>query len=696
MTANEKLRSKLTRQQLAEQVRNNHRSFNSAILADPHPAPKIAGLVGDGLPPKALLDETNVVVVVESLNEYSEGDTGELQLLDPSEMVQDPTNPGGPLIPKVIYQGPVQNLPDSAAGYPQSFALPSVELVDFDKVHAATRLQVRVMVTVGSTGNLAPTDVLDIGVDRYAPYQSKQDGSYLRPVRVEVLNVPGDIDEQWLKDNTHLKLKVDVGYQFYLSSDRIHISISTTESGADGPLPNVVYSGWLTASGLVDILVKDFENEVKNDGPIYVSYVLADEVGNDSKVSLNTTVKVVLRPEPEFQKPRIPIVTEGGTLDYKTLESKVYAFVDRGNHWNPTDKILLKLRRVSDGAIFEVAELPVGTGNLLRFDLIYLVLKLLPIDDETVTRVELFYELKRGVETPRPSPPTDFIIDLTKAGPVNPDLPSLTNPNMAKVVVTGASGTPNHIKGEDRGKPATIQTSMAEAGGSWTPLGNEEAEVVYEGEVVHSEGLKGGQDVLEFNISEAVIDRHGTGKKFVWWTILGDLSSNKWLSKKTEVTVDAAIVEFDAPSAPTFPITDGGVRKQVVNCRSLTMVGTDRQLVVTVPINPTYMPAGSTVVVHSVGTSDREGFVPIPGADFSEAHTITPAEVTAGEFEVSIRPYSTKIKSIQPTQGSGQLNGAIKISYVVQIKDKSYPSDEFLREVRLLANGLYCEGTETL
>ncbi|ROM94323.1 hypothetical protein [Pseudomonas brassicacearum] len=696
MTVNEKLTSKLTQQRLAEQVRNNHRSFNSAIQPELHPAPKIGGLVGDGLLTKALLDQTNVTVVVESLNEYNDGDSGKLQLLDPSKMVQNPDEPDGPLIPLVVYEGVPQDLPTTKEGYPQFFPLPSDELVDYDKVHPATRYQVRLVVNQGNTGNDVSSKALDIGVDRHAPYQSKQDGSYLRPVKSGVLNVPDDIDDQWLENNTHLELKVDAGYQFYSSSDRIHISISTAEPGADDPLPNVVFSGNLAGDGLVSIPVKDFEDEVKNDGSIFVSYKIADEVGNDSKISFNALIQVLLRPQPEFKKPRIPIVGEGGTLDFKTLESKVYVYVDRGNHWNPTDKILLKLRRTSDGATFDVAELPVGTGNLLRFELTYLHLKLLPIDDETLTSTEVFYELKRGIETPRPSPAIGFITDLTKAGPVNPDLPSLTNPNMVKVGVTGASGTLNHITGPDRGKPVTIQTPMKKAGDPWVILGSEIAQLWYNGVMVHELALTGIETELTHDMSASTIDDQGTGKKYAWWTIQGDMSANKWLSEKTEVTVDAEIVEFDAPTAPTFPITDDGVRKNVVNCKSLIVVGSDRQLVVTVPINATYMPAGSTVEVRSVGTTDRLGFEPIESTRFSEPHTITDSDVTAGEFKVNIKPYVTKIKPIQPTLDSGLLNGAVKIWYVVEVNGVPVPSDEFLREVRLLASGLYCEGTPTL
>ncbi|MFJ2364718.1 hypothetical protein ACIPIN_13660 [Pseudomonas sp. NPDC087697] len=683
MTANEKLTSKLTRQQLAEQVRIKHRSFNLPNAADPHPVPVIVGLVGDGLLTKALLDQTDVVVKVEKLNEYNLDDSALLQLLDPS------TSP-----PSIVYQGPSQDLPETAAGYPQYFPLPSLELVDNNKVRPATRYQVRLIVTQGNTGNDIPTKELDIGVDRYAPYQSKQDGSYIRPVKTAILNALSGIDDLWLEQNTHLKLKVDAEYEFYSSTDFIQVSISTTVSGADGPLPNVVYSGNVPATGVVDIPVASFASEVAKDGTIHVVYSITDVVGNASKVSFDSPIQVTLRPAPVLIAPRIPIIGgAGGTLDLKTLESKVYVYVDRPAHALSGDKILLLLNSASgvDADAIQVGELAVGTGTVpLRFELRYLNLKHLHIDPETPVPAKLSYHLKRMLEPVRVSPETLFTYDDTSAGPINPDFPSLTNPKMVNVGLKGDSGTLNHITGADRGKSVTIQTPMKEPNDPWAILASEMARLWYNGVMVYELGLTGTETELTFDIPSATIDQQGTGIKSAWWTIQGDLSANTLSSPMTLVTVDAAVVEFDPPSVPTFTITDGGVRKQVVNCKSLTLVGTDRQLTVTVPVNATYMPNQSVIVVHSVGTSDRLGFDVIEGTQFSESYTITGSEV-GNTFTVNIKPYLTKVKPIQPTQESGLLNGAIKIWYVVQVDGGPVLSDTLVHEVRLLASGKYCE-----
>ncbi|MBU6957285.1 hypothetical protein KRR23_05985 [Pseudomonas sp. CVAP len=653
---------------------NLHQPFPGSV--EPHPAPVIDGLIENGLLPKVLLDQSDVVVKLVALNEYHAGDTAELHLIDPRKP-----------FPSIVYVGPQQDLPATAAGYPQYFALPSAELLDNDVANASTHYRVKLIVTSGDTGNDIPSKELDNWIDRNAPYQSKYNGGYIRPVRPAFLNVPPDqvIDERWLEDNSHLELEVDTGYPFYLMSDFIRVSISDTVPGADSPLPNEVFSGYLNYSGLVNIPVETFKGYLGADRPLYVAYSITDSVGNASKVSLHTYLDVKRRPEPVLQAPTLPVLGLDGVLDLEKVQPTPRCYVPRPEHSLPTDRILLYLDDVA------VAEQAVGEGpGPLVFALSYLVIRQLPIDHETLYEAHLSYQFKRDSELPRQSPTLTFDIDFMEAGPKSPNLPDLINPQMVNVELRGASGTLNHITSEDHGKPVTIRTPMKNPGDPWVVLGNETVGLWFAGNLIYTLPLTGTEIELTYEMPWLVIEQAGPGNHNAFWTIQWGGSKNVFRSERTVVTVDAAAaVEFSPPSAPTYTIIDNGVSKEIINCRSLTGTGADLQLTVTVPVDVTYMPKGSVVEVHSVGTYDRLGFEIIEGTQFFGTYTITGSE--AGKvFTLNIQPYSTKIKPIQPPLESGMLNGVIKIWYVVRVNGQPVSSEMFVREVRLLSGGMYC------
>ncbi|RON03786.1 hypothetical protein [Pseudomonas brassicacearum] len=155
------------------------------------------------------------------------------------------------------------------------------------------------------------------------------------------------------------------------------------------------------------------------------------------------------------------------------------------------------------------------------------------------------------------------------------------------------------------------------------------------------------------------------------------------------MTAKENLIEFPAPTAPVFLV--GG--KSIVNCRSLTLDGANRWLPVTVTIEPKFMPKGTHVMVHSVGTFDAAGLEEIPGTKFSKEHTVTGVEVD-GRFQVEV-PYVPYIKKIQPPQDSGLPSGHVRIWYTFEIDGNPIKSHKFFHEVRLLASGVYCEGTPT-
>ncbi|POA29431.1 MULTISPECIES: hypothetical protein [unclassified Pseudomonas] len=159
------------------------------------------------------------------------------------------------------------------------------------------------------------------------------------------------------------------------------------------------------------------------------------------------------------------------------------------------------------------------------------------------------------------------------------------------------------------------------------------------------------------------------------------------------MTAKESLTQFPAPTAPVFHIVDGGITKQIVNCKSLTLDGADRWLLVAVPIEPKLMPKGTHVMVHSVGTVDATGREEIPGTKFYKDYTVTGVEV-GGQIQVHV-PYVPYIKHIQPPMESGLPSGYIKIWYIFEVNGSPTKSDEFFHQVMLLSSGLYCEGTPT-
>ncbi|MBU6957283.1 hypothetical protein KRR23_05975 [Pseudomonas sp. CVAP len=678
MTANEKLTPELTNQQIAEKARDKSRFFSLPNTEDPHPAPTIEGIFDDGLLPSKLL-EKDLAIKVEKLKDYHAGDKAKVYLYK-----------NGTEAP--IYVGGYINLPATEAEYPVNLPLPKIHLLDDEPLDPVTRYYVKLEIFDGSSANDLFTDELHFSIDLYAPYQSKIDASYVRPPRVAIIDEPAVIDEAWLAKKLPLKLIIDTEYPFYSVTDRYSVAISNTEPGEDPPLADLVFFDVLTADGRVDIPLDKFADKVSKDGTIYVNILITDRAGNESKVSFHVSIPVELQVKPVLHELDMPIVGKNGVLDLKTLQFKIYVYVKHPDHALPGDKIRLLL----DGTI-PVAEKTVGDEpNPMRFLLTYLELKQLAGHRDQVISTKLSYDLKRGIDTPIPSPDFPFDFDGSIAGVPHPDYPNLTNPKMLNVEVRGGSGKLNHITSEDRKENVTIKTLMTDP--LFQIMANETARLWYNGKNVYTLPLTSTETELTHDIAPSDIDSEGTGIKDAWWTIEVAGSANVLTSEITKVTVDAAVVVFAAPSAETSPVMDNGVEKHVINCNSVKnsappgASGKDlyQRLAVTIPINKLWMPKDTVVTVHSVGTKDREGHEVILGTEFSEQYTIQGNEVD-DKFVVYVRTYLDKLKPIQPSFESGQDNGSFSCWYTTPVEGTSTPSLVFLREARFLASRVYCE-----
>jgi hypothetical protein len=129
-----------------------------------------------------------------------------------------------------------------------------------------------------------------------------------------------------------------------------------------------------------------------------------------------------------------------------TAPNKVTIEVLRPLHWLPLDRIILYITSDKAGAPILVAEQSIpdtGTGPLL-FDVLYDIWAQVFGDANGAEEVECecWYELGRTTIPVNPVSPSIFdVLILSYAGPEQPNLPDLENPNLLPVVIQGA-GTP--------------------------------------------------------------------------------------------------------------------------------------------------------------------------------------------------------------------------------------------------------------
>lgn len=665
MTAQEKISSgkKLTPQDIAKRSRLALRT-NYVNVGVRSAAPDVIGELVDNLIPKAILDPGPLIIRFDTRTITTPHDLDAYQLLIRKGLSGSPI----PIADDDI--GPVAGRPDFL-----DIPVPTAQLVDDDTSKGSTTWQWYFRFVKGADGNPENHGWFNIEIDRRAPEEDVP-GRKFRPEAVSFVNLspPYKIDDVWLGSHTSLDLTINIAYLYYRPDDNIDIYIGTN-IGVGTP----VYSKPLT-SGSVSIPVADLP---KLDGTYFIWYVLRDVCGNISDISITSTVNVERVPPPALRSCVIPKGISPDVIDLEDLKGAVYLEVPYTTNGNENDRIIPTVA-VPGGNSIPLGSQTLGTDTTRTLQFLISTSRLLFLWGNATTEVDLIanYKFGRGVEPLVDSADTPSGIDFSYRGPTNPGFPGTENPDMVKVLVVGDSATPNHILSSDRGKDATISTPMVSAGNAWVPLGDETARLWYDGKEVFSVLLTAGAVTpLSATIDAADIDAAGPGKKIAYWTIEETGGRNVIKSFDTEVTVDP--VQVNLP-APTVRLHNG-----FVSCISLKPF--TWELPVTVPIDTTHMPTGTIVTIESVGTEDSAGLKPISGTEFTTTYRISGSE-TGGVFRVDIQPYLTKIKPIQPPNGSGLPNGYIKIWYSVVISGVRNPSADFLNIVSLLNDSFkYCE-----
>ncbi|WP_460145888.1 hypothetical protein [Pseudomonas sp. S2_A02] len=298
-------------------------------------------------------------------------------------------------------------------------------------------------------------------VDLTAPYQRQPGGPNGTGTRPTLLTlggtVPAVIDDTWLNDPANaagLNLTIPTAYtKFEAGQDQAAFYISTQTTFPLMQAETVAFSGPLPAGGVINIPLAFLT--ALNEGTYFYSYNLTDLPGNISNnANITTLFKRVKTPAPELDIPRIPVTGTIGRIPitFSTVEpapTRAIMQIDFPLNSLPGDRIIpyITSDSIVGGAPIALPEKPIppaGTPGPLTFELDYATLADVFGDANGADEVEFeyWYELSRPTITPNPVSRSVFgVVDFAYAGPEQPNLPELENPNIPPVVVQGA-GTP--------------------------------------------------------------------------------------------------------------------------------------------------------------------------------------------------------------------------------------------------------------
>lgn len=422
------------------------------VLADP---PVIVGQLPDGrLTYKQLREDRTIQIQLAEI-EDSSGDGGERVALhrvpagelpvdgDPATLVEEKSKPAG------------------GWTFPIVFNVPTTQLVDRFNVAGDYARYDFIFLIYDSFDNPDTSPATVALVDLTAPYQRQPGGGNGTGPRPTLLTlgstVPAEINDAWLNDPANaggLTLTIPTSYTKYEPGvDKVTFCISqqTTFALMLGETP--AFKGLLPAGGTINISRDSLRS--LPDGTYYYAYDLEDGPGNISNNSAITNLfRRVSAPAPVLAAPQIPVTGADGRtpINFTTVApppSKTIMEIryTPASNWLSGDRIIPVISSDGSGGPIALTEQTVpapGTSGTLTFE----------VDADTWAAVfgdpngteevefEYWYELERSTITPNTTSPSAFgVLDFVYAGPEQPNLPDLLNPNIDPVSVQGA-GTP--------------------------------------------------------------------------------------------------------------------------------------------------------------------------------------------------------------------------------------------------------------
>lgn len=528
-------------------------------------------------------------------------------------------------------------------------------------------------------------------VDLTAPYQRQPggpNGTGTRPTLLTLgATVPAVIDDAWLTDPANaggLNLTIPTAYQkFEAGNDKVNFYISTQTTfslmqGVGAAVPDFP----LPTGGAINVPLAYLT--ALNEGTYYYSYNLTDLPGNISNnAAITTMFRRVKTPAPVLEAPTIPVTGASGRtpITFSTVHpapTKAIMEIDFPLNSFPGDRIIPYITSDQAGAPINLPEQvipPAGTSGPLRFELEFDIFEQVFGDPNGADEVEFefWYELERSTITPNPVSPSAFgVVDFAYAGPEQPNLPELENPNIQPVVIQGAGSptpAPNTLTPAQAGVAATMSWPV------WTDpnrpvTGREIVKFYYQDKQVGGEvPVRVGETTVTTSLPWDTIRAEGNGTaaggnpREAYVTIEYPGSANVMTQViTTKVDVTAIVINLPVPQiiVSAFRTTTALVPERVVtsiNCPSLnhpTVANGSmppylpRQLRIRIR-RDTNIPTGATVDLDFEGrTTNVVGAPAIPSTRITASAPMPPT----GDLEFRLTDY-TAIRTIQlPATGS--------------------------------------------
>jgi hypothetical protein len=532
-----------------------------------------------------------------------------------------------------------------AAGrvYPVEIEVPSNLFPEESTPATPTRYVVKFELFKAGGGNADNSNEVEFAIDRTAPFEVKAPARRKNPPTpaVAISNLPaapGRIwDEVWMAANPQLKCTVPVGYPLRRLDDKLTYQLIS------GATVLEVFKDVVPATGAFDVdtaILRDLPNLTR----ISHAYSWEDLPGNVSARSAAAPIfDLRLAQDPLLLAPLVPKTDPDGSihiyLDDMVLND-VFAIVKQPLHGIPTDDIKLIVEDAGDPTIFvDFGIQPLGTTDV-RFHLTYAGKLETVFGDATEPKeVKVWYEHIRGGVT-LDSPGTFIYLEFQHAGLPNPNLPDLTNPDLAVVTVTGASNTDNTILPGDRDQPGNIKVPV------WFGLpdvvGGEEIDFWIND--LHAGNFLpfGGETEFSATLSAAFIAALPTGTVEAYWTIKF-AGSDKNIIKSLPQTVTVNARKIDLPT-PTIRIRS----RDEIACFAMDNVSGDFTLAMTIPKDAVNLPPNKTVTVFFEAFTDAAGTAPISGTRDSQPYVIK----AAGTGDIAQVGSAVKFKLAQPVRGA--------------------------------------------
>lgn len=504
------------------------------------------------------------------------------------------------------------------------------------------------------------SEVTTVLIDWRAPSFNAIPGIVLLPPEV----IANGITEEYLADNGGL-LTVDIPhYSGTKTEDQIefywqHVPI---QPGDD----LIFFTHTVTAdeaeqaqndpASRITVNIPEAVIKARGQGDFVVKYLLKDRAGNTSVYSQGTPVTVDFTVTPVLAAPQVPAFNDGLINRADSLNG-VQVQIGR-YEWRSGDRFVVHWGAQTS---FETS-----VGNSPVFPLLHLVpWEVLTVNGTSAREtVPVAFSILRGPRRWR-SPELSVVLDLTVAGPINPD-PNPVNPRLARVTVKGRGGD-NRIGDEDVGTQVKVELALypdPNPGEELRLYWGQLAEPVARYTVNASDA---GGDILEFFVPwQRVVDAGVSAAMPVRYLTFNGVNSQQ--SEDTLVTISFSVIEPTLPKVfypkPEGAPHDWDERIPQFNCA----VKPWRGMTVYLPADPRFV-AGARIVFHWQGyyrenltNSGHESFYvgddfEVGPLDASAARDGVTFTLPASRFKDLIEPIGFKGVStpIQDQNGSAEM-----------------------------------------